>query len=93
MRRLTSRTDTDLARGPARLTVALAIGLDDDAADLASSRVRLELPDAPAPHATSLRTGVSGPGGVEPFAWRYFIPGDPTVSPYKRWAPKKRLAP
>jgi len=90
MRRLTSRSDADLARGPARLTVAMAIGLDDDAADLTTSRVRLELPDTPAPHATSLRTGVSGPGGLAPFAWRYFIPGDPTVSPYKAWQPKKR---
>ena len=89
MRRLTSRLDADLARGPARLTVAMAIGLDDDASDLATGRVRLQLPDTPAPHETSLRTGVSGPGGVAPFTWRYFIPGDPTVSPYKRWQPKK----
>jgi DNA-3-methyladenine glycosylase len=90
MRRSTSRSDADLARGPARLTVAMDIGLADDGNDLATGRVRLELPAAASSFETSLRTGVSGPGGVEPFAWRYFIPGEPTVSPYKRWAPKRR---
>lgn len=90
IRRVTSRSDVDLARGPARLTVAMGIGLADDGNDLAAGRVRLELPAAAASFETSLRTGVSGPGGVEPFAWRYFIPGEPSVSPYKRWMPKKR---
>ena len=90
MRRATSRSDVDLARGPARLTVAMDIGLADDGNDLATGRVRLELPAAASSFETSLRTGVSGAGGVEPFAWRYFIPGEPTVSPYKRWAPKRR---
>ena len=90
MRRLTSKKDTDLARGPARLTVAMHIGLADDGADLASSRVRLELPAAPSEHLTSLRTGVSGPGGGADYPWRFWIPGEPSVSPYKAWAPKKR---
>ena len=92
MRRLTTRSDVDLARGPARLTVAMDIGLADDGNDLAAGRVRLELPAAPSEFQTSLRTGVSGPGGVEPYAWRYFIPGEPSVSPYKRWMPKGRQA-
>ena len=92
MRRVTSRSDVDLARGPARLTVAMAIGLDDDGTDLAAGRVRLELPAAPSEFQTSLRTGVSGPGGVEPYRWRYWIPGEPSVSPYKRWMPKRRQA-
>lgn len=90
MRRATSREDDDLARGPARLTVAMDIGLGDDGADLATGRVRLELPATASEFETSLRTGVSGPGGVEPYAWRFFIPGEPSVSPYKRWMPKKR---
>lgn len=90
MRRPTSRRDADLARGPARLTVALGIGLADDGADLASSRVRLTLPSAASDHLTSLRTGVSGPGGGADYPWRFWIPGEPSVSPYKAWAPKKR---
>ena len=90
MRRLTSRKDSDLARGPARLTVAMGIGLADDGADLASSRVRLELPAVASNYLTSLRTGVSGPGGGAEYPWRFWIPGEPSVSPYKAWAPKKR---
>jgi DNA-3-methyladenine glycosylase len=90
MRRLTSRKDADLARGPARLTVAMGIGLADDGADLASSRVRLELPAVTSTHLTSQRTGVSGPGGGADYPWRFWIPGEPSVSPYKAWAPKRR---
>ena len=90
MRRTTSKKDADLARGPARLTVALGIGLADDGADLASSRVRLTLPAAASAHETSQRTGVSGAGGAPEFAWRFYLPGEPSVSPYKAWVPKKR---
>ena len=90
MRRTTSRTDADLARGPARLTVAMGIGLADDGADLSSSRVRLTLPAAASAYETSQRTGVSGAGGQPEFAWRFYLPGEPSVSPYKAWVPKKR---
>jgi DNA-3-methyladenine glycosylase len=82
-RRGTARVDRDLARGPGRLTTAMGIGLGDNSNDLSAGRVRLELPPATLPHATSLRTGVSGPGGIEPFAWRFYLPGEPTVLPYK----------
>jgi DNA-3-methyladenine glycosylase len=90
MRRVTSRTDADLARGPARLTVAMNVGLADDGADLSSSRVRLTLPAAASAYETSQRTGVSGAGGQPEFAWRFYLPGEPSVSPYKAWVPKKR---
>ena len=90
MRRLTSRKDADLAQGPARLTVAMGIGLADDGADLASGRVRLTLPAAASAYETSQRTGVSGPGGGLEFPWRFWIPGEPSVSPYKAWVPKRR---
>ena len=90
MRRQTSRRDSDLAQGPARLTVAMGIGLADDGADLSSSRVRLTLPAAASAFETSQRTGVSGAGGQPEFAWRFYLPGEPSVSPYKAWVPKKR---
>ncbi len=90
MRRITSRTDADLARGPARLTVAMAIGLGDDGDDLENGRVRLEVPTTASDYLTGRRTGVSGSGGTEEFPWRFWIPGEPSVSPYKQWAPKKR---
>jgi DNA-3-methyladenine glycosylase len=74
----------DLARGPARLTVAGGMSLADDGADLFAEPFRLELPVAPLAYATGPRTGVSGAGGGLAYPWRYWLPGDPTVSPYKR---------
>jgi DNA-3-methyladenine glycosylase (3mg) len=89
-RRSTSKRDADLARGPARLTVALGITLADGGADLATSRIRLELSDGSLPFSTGPRTGLAGPGGGDAFPWRYWLPGEPSVSPYKRHSPKKR---
>ncbi|TFC00536.1 MULTISPECIES: DNA-3-methyladenine glycosylase [unclassified Cryobacterium] len=84
-RRTTSKTDGDLARGPARLTIALGIGLGDDGADLGALPFELTLPAIPAPAVrTGPRTGVSGPGGGVAFPWRFWLPGEPTVSPYRR---------
>ena len=83
-RRTTSRTDADLARGPARLCVALGIRLDDNGAELSAGRFALTPPEHPVTgYATGPRTGVSGPGGSPAFPWRFWIPGDPTVSPYR----------
>ena len=90
-RRTTSRKDTDLAQGPARLAVALALTLQHDGADLADGPVRLELSDTPVAFETGPRTGVSGPGGGVDYPWRFWIPGEPTVSPYKAHAPKRRV--
>ena len=36
------------------------------------------------------RTGVSGEGGTDAFPWRFALPGEPTVSPYRRAAVKRR---
>ncbi|MBX3093579.1 MAG: DNA-3-methyladenine glycosylase [Cryobacterium sp.] len=89
-RRATSRVDADLARGPARLVVATGITLGDGGVDVvAGSRVRLELREPVAAFSQGPRTGVSGPGGSDEFPWRFWIPGDPTVSPYKAAAVKK----
>jgi DNA-3-methyladenine glycosylase len=89
-RRTTSRTDADLARGPARLVVALGIELGDNGLDLESGEVTLALAGERAPFEQGPRTGVSGAGGTADFPWRFWIPGDPTVSPYKASAPKRR---
>jgi DNA-3-methyladenine glycosylase len=50
----------------------------------------LELSDAVHDIDTSVRTGVSGPGGLAAYPWRFFITGDPTVSPYRASVPRKR---
>lgn len=104
-RRTTSRSDSDLARGPARLAVALGLTLADDGMPLdGSDDVRLILPDASAtagpegaPAAppsdrirSGPRTGVSGPGGGDDYPWRFWLDGDTTVSPYRRHVPRSR---
>ena len=92
-RRGTSKTDADLARGPARLVVALGIKLADGGADLAAPPFALTLATTPVPVASGVRTGVSGHGGTGAFPWRFWIPDDPTVSPYKAHVPKRRNRP
>ncbi len=89
-RRTTSKTDADLARGPARLVVALGITLAEGGADLAASPFELTLPRHPLPYASGPRTGVSGPGGSTDYPWRFWLPGERSVSPYKAHLPKIR---
>lgn len=74
----------DLARGPARLVVAAGMSLADDGADLFGPPFELLLPTEQAEYSTGPRTGVSGAGGGLAYPWRYWLTGDPTVSPYKR---------
>ncbi|PWB96403.1 DNA-3-methyladenine glycosylase [Homoserinimonas hongtaonis] len=88
-RRHTTKDDVDLARGPARLTVALGITLGDNGHDLQSGDIRLELASSPSAYEAGPRTGVSGHGGSDFFPWRFWIPGDPTVSPYRRSTRRK----
>lgn len=84
----TVRADRDLARGPARLTVALGIDVGYDGVDvLNDGPVTLSLPGepvSPARIATGPRVGVSGDGGDgQRYPWRYWIRDDPAVSPYR----------
>ena len=80
----------DLARGPARLTKAMGIPLADDGVDLMGAVYTLELADQAPDVGTSARTGVSGPGGLAEYPWRFFIPNDPTVSLYRASVPRRR---
>jgi DNA-3-methyladenine glycosylase len=84
MRRPTSRKDADLARGPARLTKALGITLLESGADLAAAPFELTLSAGAAPFLTGPRTGVSGAGGGPEFPWRFWLPGEASVSVYRR---------
>lgn len=83
-RRGSAVSDRDLARGPARLTKALGIRLDQDGADLAAEPFDLTLPDVPVAALSGPRTGVGGAGGGADFSWRFWIAGDRTVSAYRR---------
>ncbi len=78
--------DRDLARGPARLCQALAIGRDENGADLTSGGLTLQ-PSSSA--ATDVSTGPRvGLRGAPERPWRYWLTGDPTVSAYR---PAKRV--
>ena len=89
-RRTAARRDADLARGPARLAAALGLGLGDDRAPIAQgTRVSLlGLGAALESHRTGPRVGVSGAGGGPEFSWRFWLPGDPTVSSYRPARPR-----
>jgi len=84
--------DVDLARGPARLCEALGIDRSHDGADVIdpSSPLRVLAPPAPVRAfdiSRGPRVGVSRAADVP---WRYWISGEPAVSPYRAHTPRKR---
>ncbi len=88
--RLASR---DLARGPARLCQALAIDRSLDGADVctADSPLRVRAGGNPARSAkimTGPRVGVSSAAEVP---WRFWYGGEPTVSVYRPYVPRRKL--
>lgn len=91
-----TRSDVDLARGPARLTVALGIDRTDDGADVTDPRGELVLrvpghDGAGGEVVTGPRVGVSGEGGrADLFPWRFWLAGEPTVSAYRAAEPRRR---
>lgn len=82
----------DLARGPARLAKALGVVLAESGDPMARAFELLPR-EGPVEIASSARTGVSGEGGGDAFPWRFSIPGDPTVSPYRRAVVRRRAEP
>ncbi|MER8045228.1 DNA-3-methyladenine glycosylase [Streptomyces sp. NPDC094032] len=92
-RRLSARYDRELAKGPARLATALDVALSLNGTDTcAGPDAPLSLltgtPAPPDQVRTGPRTGVGGDGAPHP--WRFWIDGDPTVSPYRAHTPRKR---
>ncbi|MGR6917102.1 DNA-3-methyladenine glycosylase [[Actinomadura] parvosata] len=92
--------DRDLARGPARLAVALGLvrehnGLDTILDGSPAGRPHDSLtvlegrPADPALIRSGPRTGVST---AKETPWRFWIDGDPTVSPYRAHVPRRRSA-
>lgn len=82
-RRPTSKRDTDLARGPARLASAMGFGREDNGRDVCGGSSLSLLPGQAVSQAqirTGPRVGVAA-GAESP--WRYWIEGDPTVSVYR----------
>jgi DNA-3-methyladenine glycosylase len=81
-RRPAARVPRDLARGPARLTQALAIGPDDRGVDLLSPSSPVRLHRGPAPTAVSAgpRVGISQ---ATELPWRFWEAGAPSVSAFR----------
>ncbi|PYC74568.1 DNA-3-methyladenine glycosylase [Streptomyces tateyamensis] len=91
-RRPGSRRDHDLAQGPARLTVALGVDRTQDGEDVVAGPVFRLLPGTP-PAPGQIRTGPrTGVAAAADTPWRFWIEGDPTVSPYRAHAPRRRAA-
>ena len=80
----------DWARGPARLTKALALTGADNGVDLVGAElwVARGQPAAEDLVQTGPRVGVAGEGALTP--WRFWIAGDPAVSPYRAAVRRRR---
>ncbi|WP_344115121.1 DNA-3-methyladenine glycosylase [Kribbella alba] len=82
--------DRDLARGPARLCVALGVDRESNGADLLDRGSPIQLLSGPGFDgipSTGPRVGLREAADRP---WRFWIPGDPTVSPYRPHIPKRR---
>jgi DNA-3-methyladenine glycosylase len=84
--------ERDLARGPARLVVALGVTRADNGTSMVDGAGPLTLtpPVRPVRNdeiAAGPRVGVASAHDVP---WRFWIADDPTVSPYRRHVPRKR---
>ncbi len=88
-RRPTSRRDSDLASGPARLTRALAVDGGHNGIDVLDPEgpFRLVERDQAATVSVGPRVGITGES--EDWPWRFWVADDATVS---RWRPGKQRA-
>lgn len=92
-RRPAARRDHELASGPARLAAALGVDRELNGADVCGGDQAPMgmLAGRPTPSelvATGPRTGVGGEGAAYP--WRFWIMGEPSVSPYRAHLPRRR---
>lgn len=87
-----------LLSGPARLAQGLGLSLRENGASILSGTagepgpsLGLEnLATIPLARLSGPRTGISGEGGSDAYPYRYWLPGEPSVSPYRRAAPRRR---
>ena len=91
-RRPAARNDRDLAAGPGKLMQVLALDRNANATSVVDGTgpATLRPPDRPVPRgaiASGPRVGVTAAHDVP---WRFWVSGDPTVSVYKRHAPRRR---
>ncbi len=94
-RRTTTRSPRDLARGPARLTMALGVDGSLNGTDATRPRSPIVVAARSAGQPTGSvaagpRVGVAGDGAGHP--WRFWLEGEPTVSPYRAAVPRRPRA-
>jgi DNA-3-methyladenine glycosylase len=84
--------DRDLARGPARLTKALAVDRALDGTDVTSRHSPLQVrPGGAVPDHAVRRGPRVGVNAAADVPWRMWVAGEPTVSVYRPHAPRRRL--
>ena len=92
-RRVATRADTDLARGPGRLATALGLTRELDGADLCAPGGPLTLESGKPVDSALIRSGPRvGVSTAADAPWRFSLHGDPTVSAYRRAKPAKNPA-
>ena len=85
--------DRDLARGPARLTMALGIDRAFDGADVTTADSPLRVLRGEGVRDEVVRRGPRvGVSTAAELPWRLWIDGEPTVSPYRPHTPRKRAS-
>jgi DNA-3-methyladenine glycosylase len=83
--------DRDLARGPARLTLALGVDHECNGVDVTRRDAPLRvLRGDPVPEAVVRRGPRVGVNAAPELPWRLWVDGDPTVSVYRPHVPRKR---
>jgi DNA-3-methyladenine glycosylase len=90
--RRASASARDLARGPARLCLALAIDRALDGADACDPASSLRIRDGmPAAGLAAVRSGPRvGVSQAADIPWRFWLDGEPTVSPYRPHVPRRK---
>jgi DNA-3-methyladenine glycosylase len=93
-RRPSSRRDSDLASGPARLCQALGIDLSQNGSDVCEgAEPQLAVTSTTDSSDRKIRRGPRvGISVAAELPWRYWIDGDPTVSAYRAHVPRNRGA-
>ncbi len=91
-RRPTAKTPRELARGPARLTLALGVDGSQDGLDATDPTSPLTVSTPAGTRAGEVlhgpRVGVAGDGAVHP--WRFWLAGEPSVSAYRPAVSRRR---
>ncbi len=83
-RRPAARREADLARGPARLATCLALAAAQNGTDLCDPGADVRLESMPGRRASGVLSGPRvGISAAADRPWRFWLPGEPTVSTYK----------